>query len=223
MELVQRRGNVSNIHRGQPVATLGAPLGAGRGVALLIHGRGRDPDDMLAVAARLAEPAFTYLAPAAAGGSWYPHSFLEPRARNEPALSQALAVYDELVGGLLATGVRREQLVLIGFSQGACLTAEYAFRHPGRYGAVALFTGGLIGPPGTTWAPEGSFEGAPIFIGGSTADPFVPAWRMSESAAVFRQMGAAVSEGLYAGADHIVSDAEVAATRALMGAIGAGA
>lgn len=208
------------IHPEQPVATFGAPLGAGRGVALLIHGRGRDPDDMLAVAVRLDEPGFTYLAPAAAGGSWYPHSFLEPRERNEPALSRALARYDQLVAELLAGGLPAERLVLAGFSQGACLTAEYALRHPARYGGVILFTGGLIGPPGTTWEPAGSFGGTPIIIGGSTADPFVPAWRMRESAAVFRAMGAVVTERYYQGTDHLVSDEEIAAAQIILRAVG---
>ena len=212
---------MSNPHLATPPLRAGAPLASCRAAAILVHGRGRGPEEMLGLAARLELPEVAYLAPAAAGASWYPQSFLAPREQNEPLLSHALAAYDAIVRDVLASGVPRERLVLLGFSQGACLTAEYALGRPARYGGLVLFTGGLIGPPGTAWAAEGTFAGAPVLIGGSSADAFVPEWRMRESAAVFRAMGAAVQEQIYAGADHIVSDGELAAARVIVrGALG---
>lgn len=194
----------------------GAPLEGCRAAVLLFHGRGRTPDEMIALAARMAVPGVAYLAPTADGNSWYPYSFLEPLERNEPALTHALAAYAAAVADLLARGIEQRRLVLIGFSQGACLTAEYAVRHTGRYGGVVLFTGGLIGPPGTRWNQSGAFDGTPIFLGGSTVDAFVPLARMRESAAIFRALGAQVTEQFYDQDGHAVTDGEIAAARAIV-------
>jgi len=194
----------------------GVPLEGCRAAALLFHGRGRTPDEMIELAARMVVPGMAYLAPTADGNSWYPYSFLEPLERNQPALTHALAAYAALVADLLERGFEQRRLVLIGFSQGACLTAEYAARHAGRYGGVVLFTGGLIGPPGTRWEYTGAFDGTPIFMGGSTVDAFVPVARMRESAAIFRTMGAQVTEQFYDQDGHVVTDAEIAAARAII-------
>jgi predicted esterase len=81
---------------------------------------------------------------------------------------------------------------------------------------VVLFTGGLIGPPGTRWEHPGTFDGTPIFMGGSTVDAFVPVVRMRESAAIFRAMGAQVTEQFYDQDGHVITDAEIAAARAII-------
>jgi predicted esterase len=208
---------MSNPHKGQPVVTRGKPLEESRGVVVMTHGRGRDTNDILGVAGRIGDPDLTYLAPAAAANSWYPYSFLEPIEKNEPYLSYALEVYDELVNGLMEQGISRRHIVLAGFSQGACLTAEYAVQHAERYGGVLLFTGGLIGPPGTRWEHGGSFEGTPIFLGTSDVDEFVPEERVRESARVFERMGANVTLRVYPGMDHIVNDDEISAAREMLG------
>jgi phospholipase/carboxylesterase len=207
---------MSNVHRGQPVATRGKSLKESRGVAVMIHGRGRDADDILRVAERIGEESFAYLAPAAKDNSWYPYSFMEPIEKNEPYLSYALEVYDDLVNGLVEKGIPKRRIVLAGFSQGACLTAEYAVRHADRYGGVLLFTGGLIGPPGTRWDHEGSFGGTSVFLGTSDVDEFVPEERVRESAEVFEKMGANVTLRVYPGMDHIVNDDEVGAARKIL-------
>src|SRR4051812_18985166 len=112
---------MTNPHLGQPVLMSGAALEDCRAAALLFHGRGRTPDEMIGLAEQLAVPGVAYLAPTAAGTTWYPYSFLEPLERNEPALTHALAAYQALVDELLGRGIERRRLVLIGFSQGACL------------------------------------------------------------------------------------------------------
>lgn len=205
-----------NPHLHQPAHTAGAPLGRCRAAAILVHGRGRDPEELLALGAQLAVPDVAYVAPAAADRSWYPHSFLEPLERNQPHLEHALEAYLSHVTALRAAGVPLGRIVLIGFSQGACLTAEYARRHAGRYGGVVLFTGGLIGPRGSVWDREGSFDDTPVLIGGAEQDGWVPAWRMRESAELFRQMGARVTTLLYPGESHVVSEGEITAARAIL-------
>ena len=92
-----------------------------------------------------------------------------------------------------------ERIVLLGFSQGACLAQEFAVRHARRYGGVVAFSGGLIGPPGTAWNDPGSFDGMPVFLGCSDVDAHIPKARVDESAAVFERMGASVTKRLYPG------------------------
>jgi len=48
--------------------------------------------------------------------------------RNEPSLTWALERIDQLVAQLEAEGFARDQIFLLGFSQGACLLAEYLSR-----------------------------------------------------------------------------------------------
>ena len=213
---------MTNPHEGQPVATMGKPVEEGRGVAVMLHGRGRDTADILGVAGRIGEESFAYLAPAARDNSWYPYSFLEPVEKNGPYLSRALEVCEGLVNGLSEKGIPRRRIVLAGFSQGACLAAEYAVRHADRYGGILLFTGGLIGPPGTSWEHEGSFDGTPVFLGTSDVDEFVPGERVRESADVFERMGADVTLRVYPGMDHLVNDDEITAAREILGSVVSG-
>ncbi|HAH00410.1 MAG TPA: phospholipase [Ktedonobacter sp.] len=208
-------------HEGQPLVVRGRSLEESHAVAIMMHGRGRTTDDILELANRIGNSAFTYLAPTAKDNTWYPYGFMEAIEKNEPFLSSALAIYDALIGQLLEKGFSKQQIILLGFSQGACLTAEYAVRHADRYGGIVLFTGGLIGPPGTSWHYPGSFQGTPIFLGTSDIDGFVPRERVQESAAIFEQMGAQVIERVYPGMDHIVNDDEIAIAQAIMQAVSA--
>jgi predicted esterase len=210
--------NAADPHAGQPIVTAGVPRHAATAAMILVHGRNAAPRNILELATPLAHPAVSYLAPAAAGNAWYPLSFLAPREQNEPGLSSALGVLRRLVDDLEADGIPRSRLVLLGFSQGACLAAEFVFRHPGRYGGLVVFSGGLIGPPGTSWDEPGDFAGTPAFFGCSDVDAHVPRWRVDESAAVFTRMGAATDLRIYPGMAHLVNDDEIAAARAVLAA-----
>jgi phospholipase/carboxylesterase len=203
------------IHEGRPVARRGPEPEAARAVVILLHGRGRDPEDVLSLADRIGDPDVAFLAPAAEGNTWYPQSFLAPLPENEPYLSSALGVVDALVHGVDA-----ERLVLGGFSQGACLAAEYALRHPRRYGGLLLYTGGAIGPPGTTWPARGSFAGTPAYLGTADPDDWVPVERVRETAALLRAQDAEVALDVFGGMDHLVNDQEIAAGRALISGCG---
>jgi predicted esterase len=203
-------------HAGQPVAATGAPLGTSPVVMIMVHGRNAAPANILDLAPRFERPDFSYLAPAAAGRTWYPYSFMEQREKNEPGLSSGLWVLEYLVADVVARGIHREHIVLLGFSQGACLTAEFSVRHAARYAGIILYSGGVIGPPGTTWDYPGSFHGTPVFLGCSDVDAHVPKTRVDESAGVFERMGAAVTARIYPGMGHLVNDDEIAFTRSLM-------
>ncbi|HEV8356727.1 MAG TPA: hypothetical protein VGQ17_08195 [Gemmatimonadales bacterium] len=211
-----RRPSAGDPHAGQPVEIIGAGVEASRAVMIMLHGRNAEPRNILELVPAIHRPEFTYLAPAAAGRTWYPQSFLSETAQNEPGLSSGLRSIDRLVREVVRLGVPRRRIILLGFSQGGCLTAEYAVRHAVRYGGVVVLSGGLIGPPGTSWNWHGAFENTPIFLGCSDADSHVPKERVDQSAEVFRGMGAAVTERIYPAMGHQVNDDELAFTREMM-------
>src|ERR671913_1010762 len=178
-------------HGGQRVLMGGAPLEAAAGALIAIHGRGAGAEDIIALAKEVAPSNITILAPQAAGNTWYPYRFLEPTERNEPYLSSALRIIADLIAQLGEQGIPPERVALLGFSQGACLALEAAARNPRRYAGVIGFSGGLIGPPGTSFDFAGSLESTPVFIGSSDVDPHIPKERVEESAVALDRLGAA--------------------------------
>lgn len=209
-------GHPSDPHAGHPVDGAGPPIEEADGAVLLVHGRGASPADILTIADALGDERFSYLAPAAAGGTWYPYSFMDEIERNEPGISSGLGVLDGLIGWLDEQGIASSQVVLLGFSQGACLASEYAVRHARRFGGVVAFSGGLIGPPGTVWEYPGSLDGTPVFLGCSDVDPHIPLERVDESEVVLRGMGGEVTKRIYPGMGHVVNDDEIAFARTLL-------
>jgi predicted esterase len=203
-------------HGGLPVEPWGAPLGESPAVAIFVHGRNAAPRNILDLARVLDRPGFTHLAPAASGNSWYPYSFMAETEANEPGLSSALTMVSDLVAMVASNGIRHEHIMLLGFSQGACLAAEFAVRNAGRFGGVVAYSGGLIGPPGTVWNQAGSFSDTPVFLGCSDVDGHVPLTRVDESAAVFERMGAAVTKRIYPGMGHTVNEDEIGFVQQLM-------
>ena len=210
---------VTPIHQAQPVLHTGAPLDRAQAAMLLVHGRGASARDILTLVPEFDRPGWAYLAPQAAGHTWYPLSFLSPLARNEPHLSSALARLDEVLAQVLQAGLPAERVVLLGFSQGACLCAEYVARHARRYGGLVALSGGLIGPDGTPRDYPGALDGTPVFLGCSDVDPHIPQARVVESADVFRRLGGQVTARLYPGLGHTVNQDEIDAVKAIMAAI----
>jgi predicted esterase len=203
-------------HTGQPVLQAGRPLGEAQLVTIMVHGRNAGPENILDLVPRLARPDITYLAPAAANRTWYPYSFMTEIASNEPFLSSALAELAGLVARVEAAAIPRDRIVLLGFSQGACLATEFAIRNAAHYGGVVVYSGGAIGPPGTQWNESGQFDGTPIFFGCSDIDSHVPAARVIESAQLCARMGAAVTRRLYPGMGHTINDDEIAWAQGLL-------
>ena len=203
-------------HRGQPVVHRGPDPADARLTAILVHGRNAAASNVLTLADDLSLTDVAYLAPEAAGHTWYPYSFLKPLDDNEPGLSSALGVLDGIVGDLGRRGIESHRIALVGFSQGACLTLEYAARHARRYAAIAGLSGAVIGPDGTPRTYDGSMDGTPVFLGCSDVDPHIPLARVRETAAVFRALGAAVDERIYPGMGHLVSPDEIRVVRSLL-------
>lgn len=203
-------------HGGQPVVRAGVPLAVARAAVIMVHGRGAAPRNILDLVPAIGVDGAAYLAPAASDNAWYPKSFMAPIEENEPGITSGIAVVHGLIDDVVTAGTPASRIMLLGFSQGACLTSTAALRRPDRYGGVIVFSGGLIGPPGTAWNEPGSFDGTPVFLGCSDKDSHVPESRVLESAAVFERMGAAVTTRIYPGMGHLVNDEEAAFARDLL-------
>ena len=210
---------VGGPHQGQPVLAAGTQLEEASAAMILVHGRGASARDILTIAAAADVPGFAYLAPEAAGGAWYPNRFMEPIESNQPWLSSALETVGRALGRLEAAGIPLERSVLLGFSQGGCLTLEFAARNARRYGALIGLSGGLIGPDDTPRDYPGSLAGTPVFLGCSDVDPHIPAGRVRESARVLEKLGGGVRVELYRGLDHEVNQDEIEIVRTLMAAV----
>jgi len=205
-------------HKGAPLLQAGEVLGKARAAMIMLHGRGASAEDVMTIAAELLQPGFAYLAPQAAGNAWYPNPFTAPLESNEPYLSSALETIETLLAKVEET-IPAQRVILLGFSQGACLTLEFAARHARRYGGVVGFTGGLIGPAGTPRDYPGNFDATPVFIGSSDVDPYIGKDRVLETGEVLKRMGAQVMVRLYPGMGHTVNQDEIDAVREIVEAI----
>lgn len=212
-------------HQGREIAEAGTPLASAQAAVILVHGRGATAESILPLADEINVPDTAYLAPQAGGNTWYPNSFLAPIERNEPGLSSALRAINDVREKIARAGIPDEQIVLIGFSQGACLGIEYAARNPRRYGGVVAFSGGLIGtgtvdgaepPDDKHFDYDGSLQGTPVFLGCSDIDPHIPVQRVLQSSNVMRELGGAVTERIYEGMGHTVNEDEIEFVRRLM-------
>jgi phospholipase/carboxylesterase len=210
-------------HAGQPVLAAGDTPERATAAMVMLHGRGASADDILTMVPELQAPGWTFLAPQAAGDTWYPNSFRAPIESNEPWLSSALDVIAGLLHRLGGAGLSPERVVLLGFSQGACLTLEFAARNARRYGGVVGLSGGVIGPDGAPRDDRGSLAGTPAFLGCSDQDPHIPAFRVHHAADVLRGLGADVTAVLYPDLGHTVNRDEVEHVRGIMGRLVAAA
>jgi len=212
-------GNMTGPHEGQPLLTAGEPLDRATAAMVMVHGRGAAVEDILALTAEMNQSGFVYLAPQAAQNSWYPNSFLAPIQSNEPGLSSGLAVIASILAQLAEAGISAERTILLGFSQGACLSLEFAARNAQRYGGLVGLSGGLIGPDGTPRKYAGSLEGTPVFLGCSDADFHIPKERVEHSAEVLQRLGGNVTKRLYPHMGHTVIRDEVRFVRGMMAAL----
>ncbi len=201
------------------VSTSGSAIQDARAVAVMVHGRGGTAEDILTLGRAVGAPDIAHVAPHAPAGTWYPHSFLAPIEDNEPYLTRSLEVIGNVLDDLKSQGVPSERIVLIGFSQGACLALEYAARNPERFGGIAGLSGGLIGPRGSARDYAGSLLDTPVFLGCSDVDAHIPLDRVKESTTVLQRMGAQVTERIYPGMQHTIVDDEVKAVRAMLASI----
>jgi predicted esterase len=204
-----------NIHQGQPVINFGTAPEDAELVVILLHGRGATAESMLPIARELQINGINFQVPQAALNRWYPNTAFGPLEENEPDLSFALKVVDLLVKNAREKGFSDQQIAFGGFSQGACLASEYVARNARKYAGLFVFSGALIGPKGMFRNYPGSFNGMPVFIGGSDVDPWVEHSLLTDTASVFEKMGADVDFRTYPGMAHTVNQGEIEAVRTM--------
>ena len=194
------------LRRGPPAPS--APLGL-----VLLHGRGDSAEGILTLADALAERGageVSVVAPDAVGGQWYPLRFLESVERNEPWLGSALAAVGRAVAELEAGGLSRREIVVAGFSQGACLALEYVAREGGAWGGVVGLSGGLIGAEVDPARYPQRLDGTTAFLGCSDVDAHIPEERVHASGRQLLGQGASVVTRIYPGMAHTVNADELA-------------
>ncbi|QUO48003.1 MULTISPECIES: alpha/beta hydrolase [Halorubrum] len=216
-------------HGDEPLVTAGTPLADADAALVLIHGRGATARSVVDLGEQLAgDRDVALLAPAAAGNTWYPNSFLAPVEDNEPGRSSGLRAVGAAVDRAVDAGIARERVLVGGFSQGACLASEFVARNPTRYGGLAVFSGGLIGETvavddylsdGDAADGDGPLAGTPAFLGCSDVDPHIPEERVHETTEVLEALGADVDERIYEGMGHGINDDEVAAVSELIASL----
>ncbi|NGP89272.1 alpha/beta hydrolase [Fodinibius halophilus] len=206
-------------HQGQPIAEAGAPAGRAKAGMIMLHGRGATAKSILSLSDEFAQPDVRYLAPQADTHTWYPHPFTDPLTKNQPQLSSALQAVSKLIKQMNNEGIPNEKIVLLGFSQGACLALEYTARYPQRMGGIIGLSGGLIGEKIDPTHYTGDLQDTPVFIGVGTNDHHLPMARIHQSAKILRQQGANVTKKLYPDTGHKVVEDEIKIVRGLLSKI----
>ncbi len=209
---------VDGPHQGQQLVTGGTDLADAEAALVCTHGRGATARRMIQLADEVGQEGVAALAPQAARRTWYPNSFLDPVERNEPGRSSGLQAVSDAIDEANDAGIPTERVMLIGFSQGACLASEYLARNPRRYGGLAALSGGLIGEQLDDEYP-GDLEGTPVFLGCSDTDPHIPEERVHETAAVLESMDANVTKRLYEGIGHGITEDELAVVSDMVAAL----
>ena len=185
---------------------------------ILLHGRGATAESILTLADDLEAFGYAILAPQATGNQWYPNRFIAPKEQNEPHLSSALELLEEVVGKLNNGGIATDKIVIAGFSQGACLASEFVAQHPARYGGLLVFSGGLIGlgPTVHRGLYNGSLDNTPVFMGCSDVDFHIPIERFERSGQILSDLGAEVNLKVYPGMDHTIIQDEIDEAKKLL-------
>jgi phospholipase/carboxylesterase len=203
-------------HESQKIIFEGADIYSAKSAMILIHGRGATAESILTLTNEFSADNYIYAAPQANGNTWYPYSFLSPIEENEPGLSSGLNVIDKLHKELNDSHIPNNEIILLGFSQGACLVLEYTARNVKKYKGVIGLSGGLIGDKIDRKRYSGSFENCPLFLGCSDIDPHIPLERVEETALVFKELQAAVTKRIYKGMGHSINEDEINFIRSIM-------
>jgi len=199
----------SGPHQNMQVATAGSNLEDADIAMILVHGRGASAQSMLMFSDQFSVENVHFRALQANNHTWYPRSFMAPKEMNQPGIKSGTQAIHDQITIVKETGIPLDKIILLGFSQGACLTTEFAARHPRRYGGIVGFSGGLIGKHIDPKNYSGDMEQTPIFLGCSDQDPHIPQERVDETEQVFRQLSGDVTKRIYEGMGHTVIQDEI--------------
>lgn len=196
-------------HQKSKTVYAGADIKDAKAAMIMVHGRGATAESIITLADEFEVEDLLLAAPQANQFQWYPFSFLAPTERNEPGLSSGLQAIYDIVTELVEAGISKRKIILLGFSQGACLASEFVARHPAKYGGLVALSGGVIGDEVSAENYSGSLEGTPVFLGCSNIDPHIPKERVDETEEILSNLGADVTKKIYKGMGHTVNEDEI--------------
>lgn len=200
---------MSGPHQDQQLVTGETTLSEASAAAVLVHGRGATARSIIQMGAEFQQEGLALLAPQAARNTWYPNSFLSPVEQNEPGRTSGLQAIEDAITEAAEAGIPTDRVLVIGFSQGACLASEFVARNPKRYGGLVALSGGLIGETIDESEHGGDIEGTPVFLGCSDVDPHIPRERVDITASVFERLNGDVEKRIYEGMGHSVNEDEL--------------
>lgn len=213
---VDPKNPFSGPHQNQQVVTGGTNIDEANMAMILTHGRGASAQSMLMFADEFDAEDIHYRAIQAKRHRWYPRSFLAPKEMNQPGIKSGLQAIYKQISELNEAGIPTDKIMLLGFSQGACLTTEFAARHPQRYGGIVGYSGGLIGDEIDPQNYKGSMEQTPVFLGCSDRDPHIPEARVDLTEEILQKIDADVTKKIYVGMGHTVNQDEIQHVRNLI-------
>lgn len=196
-------------HKGDQIIYSGSDIENAKYALILIHGRGTSAESIIPLAEELKLKDTIVIAPQANEFTWYPYRFIEQREKNEPGITSGFALIDSIISSLNEKGVKTENIFLLGFSQGACLSLDYSARNPKKYGGIFILSGGLIGEVLNKNDYDGDFEKTPVFLGCSDNDFHIPESRVHDSADLIEKMNADVIKRIFPGMGHRISIDEI--------------
>lgn len=178
---------------------------AQRPLLVLLHGFGSDEGDMFSFARSLPlEPVIASVrAPlrAAPGYTWFPSDDESPDARFDSIADVTCALLD-WIDSTTSTGVG-----LFGLSQGGAMSLELMREQPDRFDYVVQLSGFVLPTeqPGDTRLAE---RKPPVFWGRGTIDEIIPSSLIEHTQRWLKQHSH-LTEGIYEGLGHAVSDLEL--------------
>lgn len=201
---------------GAPALTrFGPALAHARKVVVALHGRGGTADSVIRTVRECIgdAPDVAIVAPQAEGARWYSSSYREAAGTEE--LAAALQTADKVITRARQEAGRDHDVVIFGYSQGACLALETVARLDAPVGGVVALSGARVGPADWVASSE-HLSGVPMVVGLSQDDPWASRDDLQRSVDHFRGAGAEVVDCSTTGDAHAVTGRQRIATRALI-------
>ncbi len=177
---------------------------------LILHGRGADETDLLALAGAL-DPRLLVVAarapfPLDLGYHWYDLLHLgEPESTT---FARSRALLERFIGEIVeGYGLDAGQLYLLGFSQGAMMSATMTLSQPSRIAGAVLLSGYLPLQTRIETDPT-ALRGKPFFVAHGTRDPVIPVEASRIVNAYLARLGASVTYREYP-IEHDISEPEL--------------
>ena len=207
---IDKKNTFQGPHQSQHLYQRGANVKEAKSAMIMIHGRGASPESILSLTNEIKHrKEITFYAPEAHGFTWYPYSFLAPLEKNQPELNSAIqSIYNAITVAENA-GFSKDKIFILGFSQGACLAAEYVARHPDKYAGIFIFSGGLIGHRINEDSYTGNLQKTPIFIGCSDVDTHIPLQRIHKTDSILSSVNGDVTKVIYPNFGHTINKDEI--------------